>query len=86
MDEPFIIPLNYKGADREFEATLQVLGYTHRFKVDVDGTEVLFERDEEGRYRAILSQEVLAGQGKGGRSIDPGLLEHIALQIEQFLS
>ena len=86
MDEPFLIPVNYKGIEWEFEATLQIFGYTHRFNVLVEGTEVIFERDEEGQYRAILSQEALAAQGKGSRSIDPGLLEHIALQIGQILS
>lgn len=86
MDEPFLIPVSYKGKEWEFEATLQILGYTHRFNVLVEGAEVIFERDEEGQYRAIVSQEALAARGKGARGIDPGLLEHIALQIEQILS
>lgn len=75
-----MIPVNYKGAERVFEASLQVLGYTHRFHVQVEGTEVLFERDEEGRYRAIVSQET------GVKRMDPALLESIALAIEAILA
>ena len=45
MDEPFVIELDYKGVARAFEARLMVFGYSHRFQVDVEGMEVLFERD-----------------------------------------
>jgi hypothetical protein len=56
MEEPFVIEVNYKGVERAFEARLQVFGYSHRFHVDVEGVEVLFERDEEGSYRAMAPQ------------------------------
>jgi hypothetical protein len=57
MDEPFYIPCRYKGVDRQFMATFQAFGYTFRFHVDVDGTDVIFERDEEGNFRAIIPPE-----------------------------
>jgi hypothetical protein len=79
MEEPFIISANYKGADREFEGRLQVFGYSHRFHVDVDGTEVLFERDEEGNYRAIVPPE------HTGKIPEAGLLESIARAIKRIL-
>jgi hypothetical protein len=79
MDEPFVITVNYKGVEKEFGARLQVFGYSHRFHVDVEGTEVLFERDEEGRYRAILPPENV------GRVPDTGLLQGIAEAIERIL-
>jgi hypothetical protein len=80
MDGPFNIPVTYKGIEREFEATLQVFGYTHKFQVDVEGTPVIFERDEEGRYRAIIMPEYR------GRLPENELLHTIALAIEQILS
>ena len=80
MNEPFSIPLNYKGIDRNFEATLQVLGYTHRFRVEVDGVEVIFERDEEGSYRAIVPPETQ------GKLPEAGLLQGIAEAIERILA
>ena len=58
MDEPFFIPCRYKGVDREFTATFQAFGYTFRFHVDVDGTDVIFERDEEGNIRAIIPPDL----------------------------
>lgn len=80
MDEPFVITVNYKGVEREFEARLQVFGYSHRFHVAVDGTEVLFERDEEGNYRALLQPE------HTGKMPDTGLLQSIAEAIERILA
>jgi hypothetical protein len=80
MNEPFHITVNYKGADREFEASLQVFGYSHRFHVAVEGTDVLFERDEEGNYRAIIPPE------NAGRIPETGLLQAIARTIERILA
>ena len=40
MNEPFLLPVTYRGDEREFETSLQVLGYTHRLVVDVDGATV----------------------------------------------
>lgn len=80
MDEPFLIAVEHKGTQREFEARLQVLGFTHRFLVDVDGTEVFFERDEEGSYRAIIPPETK------GKIPETGLLQSIAGAIEKILA
>lgn len=57
MNEPFLLPVEYKGEERAFEAELQVWGYGHRFQVNVDGSAVIFERDEEGSYRAVIPPE-----------------------------
>ncbi|HEY4061187.1 MAG TPA: hypothetical protein VGM30_04765 [Puia sp.] len=80
MDEPFLIAVDYKGKQLEFEARLQVLGYTHRFWVGVDAVEVVFERDEEGNYRAIIPPETK------GKIPDSGLLQAIAGAIEKILA
>ncbi|HTJ13650.1 MAG TPA: hypothetical protein VL547_16555 [Dinghuibacter sp.] len=57
MNEPFLLPVMYKGDERAFETNLQVLGFIHRLAVDVDGVTVFFERDEEGAFRAIMPPE-----------------------------
>jgi hypothetical protein len=80
MEEPFNLPVNYNGVEKEFETILLVLGYTHKFQVDVEGTPVLFERDEEGRYRAIITPDYR------GRLPKTELLQSIALAIEEILS
>jgi hypothetical protein len=80
MDEPFFIPCRYKGVDRQFTATFQAFGYTFRFHVDVDGTDVIFERDEEGNFRAIIPPDTLK------HPPDRNLLQEISAAIEQILA
>lgn len=79
MNEPFDLPVTYNGKERLFPARLLQLGYTHRFQVDVYGTEVLFEPDEERRYRAIADADALP------TNVDTGLLQAIAEGIEAAL-
>lgn len=57
MSEQFLLPVIYRGDEREFGTSLQVLGFVHRLVVDVDGVTVFFERDEEGSFRAIMPPE-----------------------------
>jgi hypothetical protein len=83
MYEPFVLTVPHKGKDRELEAQLEQTGYTHRFLVRVDETEVLFERDEEGYYRALLPPT--ASEQEAAR-LDRELLQAIAQQIEAILS
>ncbi len=79
MIEAFDITVDYKGKLWQFEARLETYGYTHRFVVHVEGTEVNFERDEEGHYRAVLpfdKREALP-------ALDKSLLQAIAQTIEE---
>jgi hypothetical protein len=80
MEDIFLIPVNYKGVEKSFEASLQVMGYTHRFHVAVDGADVIFERDEEGSYRAVIPPESTA------KPPATELLQEIARVIEQILA
>lgn len=54
MNEPFELPVTYKGEDLLLPAQLLNYGYTHKFKVTVNEQEVLFEPDEERVYRALV--------------------------------
>jgi len=79
MDEPINIPVTYKGVEKEFAATVLRKGYFHIFQVNVDGTMVTYERDEEGNYRAVVSPE------EKGRAPDRDLLQAIGEVIEEIL-
>jgi hypothetical protein len=57
MAQTFIIPVIYEGEETDFEASFQPYGYTYRIAVDLFGTTVLFEPDEEGSYRAVMSPD-----------------------------
>lgn len=79
MNEPFDLPVNYKGKELAFRSRLLHFGYTHKFEVNVYGTSVLFEPDEEGRYRALVEPEDVSTE----MSIE--LLQAIAAGIEAVL-
>jgi hypothetical protein len=81
MDEPFEIPVSYKGQELLFPARLSVVGFTHKFLVTIDGLELFFEQDNNGNYRAVANtsnqQEV--------KNFDTELLKAIAESIESIL-
>jgi len=77
MTEPFTISVYYKGSTLDLTARLVVLGYTHQFRVSVGNSEVYFEPDEEGEYRAVS----VTGVGEKPVAIDRELLMLIQQQI-----
>jgi hypothetical protein len=54
MFDLFDLPVEYKGKEMLFPAELLPMGFTHKIKVNVDGTDILFEPDEERNYRAVI--------------------------------
>ena len=79
MDDAFFIPVVYKGAELEFEAGLQRRGYTYALHVNVNDTIVVFERDEEGSWRALMPPEAK------GKAPETGLLQAIATAIDEIV-
>ena len=59
MEENFEIPVTYKGEDLLFKASVKAFGYIPRIEVDINGSLIIFEQDEEGKYRALVSAEDL---------------------------
>ena len=53
MKDEFTLSVNYKGQEHYFNARLIVQGYAQKFQIKVNETEVYFEPDEEGNYRAV---------------------------------
>lgn len=82
MEETIIITVPYKGEEQDFEAQLQLRGYTHRFRILVGEVEVFFEPDEERQYRAVIPPE----QAQAVQKIDPALLEAIAATLQEALA
>ncbi len=77
MNEPFELPITYKGKELLFPSRLLQLGYTHKFQVQVNGLEVLFEPDEERNYRAVVAPVLVEKS-----NIDVELLQAIAEVIQ----
>ena len=79
MGESFILAVPGQKELREFEAELQVYGFSHRIVVLIENEAISFEPDEEGNYRAVMveKEKVL--------NIDKALLQAIATQLEKDL-
>ena len=58
-------------------ASLLVTGYTHKFNVDVNGQNIIFEPDDEGSYRAIIPYDEI----NKSKSVEIELLKEIAKAI-----
>ena len=82
MTESLILPLNVGGKQMSLEAKLQVFGYSYRFLILVEDIEVIFERDEEGHFRAMVGPE---DRQKSARRLEPSLLQGIAEALEALL-
>ena len=57
MEQEVDIPVTIRGEERTFTGRVQAWQYGLRFVVDVDGADVVFERDDAGEFRAIVAEE-----------------------------
>jgi hypothetical protein len=79
MDERFLLELTYKGELLKYDAETRNSGYVQKVAVDIDGIVVLFEPDEEGSYRALVSPEQI---NQKDNNLEVGLLQTIAQKLE----
>ena len=77
MDESFELPVTYQGEELLLPAALLQFGYTHKFRVEVYGQQIVFEPDEERNYRAMLNPAQMESS-----KIDVELLQAVAEAIE----
>lgn len=77
MPESFLLSVQYKNEEKQFESELRVFGYTHKIAVNVNGIEIIFEPDEERNYRAVLPDPDLKN-----KNIDLRLIQIIAEELE----
>ncbi len=77
MDEQFELPVEYKGKNILFKSVLVRYGFIYKFHVDVNGTIIIFEPDEEKNYRAIADPATVSN-----KKVDENLLKKIANVIE----
>jgi hypothetical protein len=81
MDEGFELPVMYRNEEIHFPAELLVMGYIYKIRVDVFGTPVLFEADEERNFRAIIEPSPEHRRKEPSKE----LLEAIANAIESIV-
>lgn len=83
MRDEFVLTVQYKGEERQFESSLIQRGYTHQFRILIDDKEVFFEPDEEGHYRAV---KMPAQEAQELEKIDKALLSAIQKQLGESLA
>ena len=57
MEQTVEIPVTVHDVERLFVARVQAWQYGLRFLVEIDGVEVVLERDDAGEFRAIFGME-----------------------------
>jgi hypothetical protein len=76
MEQTVDIPVIIRGEERTFTGRIQAWQYGLRFVVDVDGAEMVFERDDAGEFRAILPE------GNTGKAPDKEAIGAIVAVLE----
>jgi hypothetical protein len=79
MEEEFQLPVSFNDKEFSFPARLLNYGYSYKLEVSVDDTKLLFERDEERNWRALISYEDIMADKK----ISVELVKAIASSIEE---
>ena len=54
MPDEFEIPVNYKGEELFFAASLISAGYSYKIIVEISGTKITYEPDEQRNFRALV--------------------------------
>jgi hypothetical protein len=81
MEQDFELPVTYNGKELMFPAQLHLYGYTQKIDVFVNGLSVMYERDDERQWRAIVDPV----DAEKSQSIKVELLQVIADSIEDIL-
>jgi hypothetical protein len=81
MQEPFELPVSFRGEELLLPARMIPTGYTHKFEVEVKDVMCYFEPDEEGSYRAIVEPADMQTINNADRE----LLQAVAASIEAVL-
>lgn len=79
--EPVDLTIQYKGEERHYQATFRRYGYTYRIQVVIEDIPVDFEPDEEGIFRAIISDP----DNPVYKGLDNELLQIIAEELQSAL-
>lgn len=80
MENTFDIPVIYKGKELLFTGQLLHLGYIHKIAIDVNGEQILLEKDDEGNYRAVLAN--IESESKLDKELVKAIVESFELILK----
>lgn len=78
MAESFELPVSFNGNEFLFPSQLIRFGYTYKIEVNVNGTIVSFERDEERNWRGLIDPTLL-----DRNKIKPKLIQAIIASLDE---
>lgn len=81
MEDEFELPVTFDKQQLHFTTRLLNYGYSYKLEVDIEGTKVLFEPDEERSWRALISHEDVQADKK----LNTDLLRAVTSAIEEVL-
>jgi len=81
MNDSFEIPVLFDQAELIFPARVIKQGFSHKILVEVNCLQIIYEPDEEGKYRAIIDEVLIERADK----ISVPLLKAIAQAIESIV-
>lgn len=81
MGDVVNLQMIYKGSPIEVICTLRVSAYTYQFLCQLDDTEIILEKDDEGKLRAIMADPFSSKNKKP----DPALVQHLIEEMERIL-
>lgn len=82
MDDVLTLPVTWKGAELDLPLQIVPQGYTYRFIVQVEDTELTIERDDGGELRALIYN----ADGHTGKLPEQALVAEIVATIEKLLA
>lgn len=77
MEHYFELPVTYDGHDQLFKGRLVTFGYDYKFYIVVEGEEIVFEKDDQGDFRAVGNSTITSPK------INVHLLEAIVQSLQQ---
>ena len=81
MDYDLEIPVTYKNKEMIFYSKFIQFGYSCKFEVDVNGTMIFFEPDEERNFRAMIDPTI----DHANHKIDKELIQLITETLVEML-
>jgi hypothetical protein len=78
INKEFQVTIEHNGENEQFRAVRLQMGYVFKYLIRIEDTEIYFEADEEGEYRALVRPEQM-----NKKRIDRQLLEKLSSQLKK---
>ena len=81
MAESFTLDIEYKGKHQEVTCSFKERAFTYQFLCTIGNSEMILERDDEGKFRALEADPF----SKGTPKPDPGMVKVLIEEMERIL-